>query len=134
MSERVATVRFEVPFHDVDALRIVWHGHYLKYFEIARSALFRQAGLDTADLEHRGIWFVVTESRCRHTRPLRLGDHVSVEARFLPNQPRPIVVYRVRNETRGEICARGRTDLAAVDAVTGTLIDTPSDILEKTHG
>ena len=25
----------EVPFFDVDSMRIVWHGHYLKYFEIA---------------------------------------------------------------------------------------------------
>jgi len=30
-------IRLEVPFHDVDALRIVWHGHYLKYLELART-------------------------------------------------------------------------------------------------
>ena len=25
-----------MPFHDVDALHVVWHGHYYKYLELAR--------------------------------------------------------------------------------------------------
>jgi acyl-CoA thioester hydrolase len=29
--------RPEIPFHDVDMM--VWHGHYAKYFEIARRLL-----------------------------------------------------------------------------------------------
>ena len=32
-------VEIEIPFHDVDTMHIVWHGHYLKYFEIARCKL-----------------------------------------------------------------------------------------------
>ena len=31
-----ADVIIEVPFHDVDTMNVVWHGHYLKYFEIPR--------------------------------------------------------------------------------------------------
>jgi len=133
VTERVATVTIEVPFHDVDALRIVWHGHYLKYFEIARTRLFRDAGIDLPFLHARRVAFVVVESRCRHTRPSTIGDVLSVEARFLPNQPRLTVVYRARNETTGVVVARGRTALAAVDA-TGTMIDVPTDVLERTHG
>ncbi|MDH3602364.1 MAG: hypothetical protein OEU26_22345, partial [Candidatus Tectomicrobia bacterium] len=30
-----AEVCFEVPFHDVDMMGVVWHGHYYKYFELA---------------------------------------------------------------------------------------------------
>lgn len=26
-----ATARVEVLFHDVDAMNVCWHGHYLKY-------------------------------------------------------------------------------------------------------
>ncbi|MGN6981510.1 acyl-CoA thioesterase, partial [Neisseria sp. P0009.S007] len=28
----------EVPFFDVDAMHIVWHGNYVKYLETARCA------------------------------------------------------------------------------------------------
>ena len=38
-------VELEVPFHDVDMLQLVWHGHYYKYFELARTQLLRQRGL-----------------------------------------------------------------------------------------
>ena len=37
-----ADVIIEVPFHDVDTMNVVWHGHYLKYFEIARCKLLDQ--------------------------------------------------------------------------------------------
>ena len=33
------TVAIAVPFHDIDSIGIAWHGHYAKYFEIARCAL-----------------------------------------------------------------------------------------------
>jgi len=37
-------VEIEVPFFDVDLMEIVWHGHYLKYFEVARCALLDKIG------------------------------------------------------------------------------------------
>ena len=41
MAERwgETSVEFEVPFHDVDWARIVWHGHDCKYLELARRAV-----------------------------------------------------------------------------------------------
>ena len=32
------TIRVQVRFSEVDALRKVWHGHYLQYMEDAREA------------------------------------------------------------------------------------------------
>ncbi len=43
---RSSEVRLTVPFHDLDPMRVVWHGNYLKYFDIARFALFRKAGVE----------------------------------------------------------------------------------------
>ncbi len=37
-----------VPLHDCDPLGIVWHGHYYKYLEIARTLLFEGLGIDVA--------------------------------------------------------------------------------------
>ena len=36
------TVNIDVPFFDVDMMDVVWHGHYIKYFEVARCALLDQ--------------------------------------------------------------------------------------------
>jgi acyl-CoA thioester hydrolase len=35
-------IDIEIPFYDVDMMAIVWHGHYAKYFEIARYALLEK--------------------------------------------------------------------------------------------
>jgi acyl-CoA thioester hydrolase len=35
-----------VRFNEVDALHIVWHGHYVNYFEEGRRALGRRLGID----------------------------------------------------------------------------------------
>ena len=44
---RETRVELEVPFHHVDALGVVWHGHYLEYLEPARTALLRGCWLGT---------------------------------------------------------------------------------------
>ena len=41
-----------VPFFDVDTMNVVWHGHYVKYLEVARCALLDKIGHNyTAMLE-----------------------------------------------------------------------------------
>ncbi len=37
MNDWTAEVTFDIPFHDVDLMGIVWHGHYAKYLEVARA-------------------------------------------------------------------------------------------------
>jgi len=63
------SIDLEVPFHDVDGLQVVWHGHYLKYFELARTALMRSRHLDVQDLTALGYRQLVVETQCRHTFP-----------------------------------------------------------------
>jgi len=41
----------EIPFYDVDAYRIVWHGNYPKYFEVARCQLLEEIGFPYEKME-----------------------------------------------------------------------------------
>ena len=36
------STEIEVPFYDIDPMDIVWHGNYIKYFEVARCALLKK--------------------------------------------------------------------------------------------
>src|SRR6185437_9998187 len=40
-----------VPFFDVDSIDVVWHGHYVKYLEIARCALLDRIGHNYAQMK-----------------------------------------------------------------------------------
>lgn len=63
------SIELEVPFHDVDPMRVVWHGHYYKYLELARTALLRSRGLDLGELIGKRFRMLVIESRCRYAFP-----------------------------------------------------------------
>ena len=113
------SVDMEVPFHDVDALRIVWHGHYLKYMEIARTALLRSKGIDAPLLEALGVVLLVAESKVRHTFPLRFAERFRVSAWFSDVDHRvrvqcPVRIRGLAGPPRGD---RGQWAAVPRDAV-----------------
>ena len=127
----IARIELEVPFHDVDSLGVVWHGHYFKYLEIARTRLFRDLGIDRAYIEARGWGFLVTESRCRHVFPLRYGDRATVSVWALDLDHRVHLAYEVRNETHDRRAARARTVLVTIDRTGAMLLRTPDELADK---
>lgn len=126
-----AHVFFQVPFHDVDRANIVWHGHYLRYFEFARTALMRAHNLDVDDILDLGLGLVVSESRCRHVFPARYADVLKIEAMFEAITHQIVVGYLVTNETTGKVVARGRTSLVCVNFNLEFLPAVPAEIVER---
>lgn len=122
---------FEVPFHDVDALQIVWHGHYYKYMEHGRTALMRARGLDVADMRALGHRLLLVDSHCRHTFPLYYADKARVTAWFVSVSPRLVIAYRIRNLTHDRCSARGQTILITTDADGRMLPETPDALLQR---
>lgn len=126
-----ASVELEVPFHDVDALRVVWHGHYYKYMEIARTKLLRERGLDGLQMLDLGYHFLVIESRCRYVFPLRYGETFRVTARFLDIDNRVNISYAIFNLSQGRRTAKGRTALATTDLEGKLLLETPEAVRSR---
>jgi acyl-CoA thioester hydrolase len=131
VSERLheTSIELEVPFHDVDALHVVWHGHYYKYFELARTKLLRGLGLDQGELIGPRYRFLVVESRCRYAFPLRYGERARVTAWLRDVRNRVLVAYEVTNLSHGRRAARGHTALATLDREGRLLLETPGEIL-----
>lgn len=126
-------IRLEVPFHDVDALRIVWHGHYLKYLELARTALLRAGGLDMDGVMALGYGFLVVESRLRHSAPLRYGDQFSVRCWCVDLDHRLHLAYEIHNLTTGRRAARASTKLVTIDLQGNLQYETPDAIRQCLH-
>jgi acyl-CoA thioester hydrolase len=127
--ENAASVEFDVPFHDVDQMGVVWHGHYLKYFEYARTKLFQDLDLGGEISGKFPYVWVVIESKIRHTAPLRFENRARVTARLVDVDYRVHVAYEVTNLTTGERAAKGHTMLATIDRAGEMLVQTPDDLL-----
>jgi acyl-CoA thioester hydrolase len=124
-------IEVEVPFHDVDLLRVVWHGHYCKYLEIARTALLRTRDLDAAHVFELGFRFFVAETHLRHVAPLHYGDRLRVAAWFKDVDNRLNVAYDLVNLTTARRCGQGSTVLVVTDAAGTLCLETPAPILSR---
>jgi len=131
---REISVDFEIPFHDVDALQIVWHGHYYKYFELARTALLRSCKLDGPEVHDLGHGMLVIESQCRHVAPLAYGDQIRITAWLADVIHRVHIRYEIQNLTQSRRAARGHTTLVATTRNGEMLHRTPQGILDRLLG
>jgi acyl-CoA thioester hydrolase len=121
MTKLAVEVDVDVPFHDVDAMEVVWHGHYVKYFEFARTALLRRIDYDYPQMRESGYLWPVVECNLKYVRPARYGQHLLVSAQLNEYENRLRITYEIRCAQSGERLTKGVTVQAAVDANNGEL-------------
>ncbi|KVM73377.1 MULTISPECIES: acyl-CoA thioesterase [Burkholderia] len=114
----VATAQVEVPFHDVDAMHVCWHGHYLKYFESGRAALLRAIDYDYPAMQASGYLWPVVEAQLKYVRPAVYGQRLEVRASLLEYENRLKIGYEVLDAASGERLTRGHTVQLAVEVVS----------------
>jgi len=74
----VPPAKSNVPYAHIDKMGVVYYANYLAYFEMARSALFRETGLPYGELEARGVLLPVVEAHCEYRKPARFDDELCV--------------------------------------------------------
>jgi acyl-CoA thioester hydrolase len=112
---RSVEVELKVPFHDLDPAQVVWHGNYLKYFDMARFALFKEAGVDLYDsFLAKRYAFPVVKTSTKHITPLRYGDEFICKATVVDAHIKIVIDFEIRMKKTGLVCARGRGDQVAV--------------------
>lgn len=73
------SVIIEVPFFDVDSMDIVWHGHYVKYLEVARCAFLSAIGYDYNVMKANGYGWPIVQLNLKYVRPAVFGQKIRVE-------------------------------------------------------
>ena len=72
--------QIEVRYAETDMMGVVYHGSYLPWLEVARTALLAAEGLPYRELERDGFFLPVIEVNLRYLRPARYADLVTVHA------------------------------------------------------
>lgn len=121
MFRLVTTIDVEVPFHDVDAMNVAWHGHYVKYLELARCALLRRFDYDYPQMQASGYLWPIVECNLRYVRPALYSQKLRVEATLLEYENRLKIGYVIRDLNSGERMTKAYTVQVAVDASTREL-------------
>jgi acyl-CoA thioester hydrolase len=68
-----------VIFGDTDQMGVVYYANYLRFFESARAAYWRDLGRSYKDLEAWGVAMPVIEAHCDYKRPAHYEDLLVVD-------------------------------------------------------
>ncbi len=126
-----ASVTLRVRFHEVDTLRIVWHGHYVAYLEEARRAFGRMHGVDYPVFREHGVAIPVVHLALDYLAPALMDDTLEVTARLLKTDcARLDFDYEIRRAADGVLLARAETRQAFTTPDGALLLGRP-DFMEE---
>jgi len=130
-TELKAEVEIQVPFHDVDAMHYVWHGHYYKYFEVVRTKLFQSIDYDVLQMEASGYSWPIIETSCKYVQPMLYNHLIQVSAKIQEYENRLKIIYRISDAKTDEKLATGHTTQVAVDMKNNEMCFVSPKILLK---
>ncbi len=100
----------KIRFGETDAMGVVWHGNYLKYFEDAREAFGIKFGLTYLDVYSNGYFIPIVKTELEHKTPLLYGESAFVRARQLYTPAAKIIFqYEIFNAETSKLCTSGTT-------------------------
>lgn len=104
------TTEIRVPYADTDAMSVVYHCNYIKYFEVARGELMRSMGYAYRKMEEEGVMLPVIECACRYKVPAVYDDEILVKAVITETKGATITIrYEARRKTDGVLLVDGMT-------------------------
>ncbi|HLK30153.1 MAG TPA: acyl-CoA thioesterase [Puia sp.] len=111
-----------VRFNEADPLGIVWHGHYIRYFEDGRESFGERYGLRYLDFYKQGFVVPIVSVQCDYKRSVKYGEKVIVETNFIPCDAAKIKFsYRLFNAQTNELVASGSTVQVFLDKTNSVL-------------
>jgi acyl-CoA thioester hydrolase len=121
--------RLRVRYSETDRMGIVYHGHYIAWFEIGRTEYCRAAGVPYRALEDSGLLILVTAVECKYRRSARYDDEVRVATTLTELASRGLAfAYEVR-DAEGRRLALGATRHVFAD-VSGKPTRAPAAVIE----
>lgn len=104
-----------VPFFDIDMMNVVWHGHYIKYLEVARCALLDQLDHNYTQMREAGYAWPVIDLQLRYVRGAVFGQRLNVRASLVEWENRLKINYLISDAVTGERLTRATTVQVAVE-------------------
>ena len=127
-----ASIEMDIPFQDIDAMEIVWHGNYTRYLEIARCALLDCIDYDYPRMRDSGFAWPVIDMRIKFIRPLHFKQRIRVHAELKDYENRLKIEFLITDAFSGEKLSKAYSTQVAVNMQTQEMcFASPPVLLEK---
>jgi acyl-CoA thioester hydrolase len=129
-------VKIRAIYADTDAMGIVYHTNYIRWFEIGRTELFRDMGILYADVGAAGFNLPLTQVYCHYHLAARYDEMVLVETKIAYLKKASMKFsYTIWSENRKNLLTEGYTVHACTDQ-SGKIVRIPariSDIIRSQY-
>lgn len=116
----------QVRFNELDPLRIVWHGNYIRYFEDGREDFGAKFGISYIDVKEAGVATPVINVNCDFKQMLRYPETILVETTYQTNPAAKIILnYKIFRKETNELIATGQTTQVFTDFNGNLLLCSP---------
>lgn len=121
--------REKIRFHEVDSFNILWHGNYIKYFEIGRLGLCARFGLSPDEMRALGYYAPVIDLGCTFKEPARYGNEILIRTTVDPTEKAMLTFrYVLLRVSDGKILSEGHTTHVLLTLDGGMLYMVPPEI------
>jgi acyl-CoA thioester hydrolase len=127
-----AVVKIKAEFYDCDPMGVVWHGNYVKYFEVARCKLLDAIDYNYVQMAESNYAWPIVDMRVKYIKPVSFNQEVLVKAVLAEHENRLKINYEISDARTGEKLTTGSTIQFAVDMHTrSTCFISPAVLLNK---
>ena len=106
------SIELTVPFFDVDSMHIVWHGHYVKYLELARCAFLDALDYNYHTMRAHGHGWPVVQMQLKYVQPARFGQSIRVEVQLVEYESCLKLDYVIYDNGGGKLTRASTTQVA----------------------
>ena len=122
----------QVRFYEMDAYGIVWHGHYIGWFEAGRNELTERFQLGPLQLKAKNLLAPVVELICEYKLPAIFGDWLIIQTMMERTEVAKLIFhYRVFHQEKNKVLATGSTTHVLTDLTGNLLYRVPPEVLER---
>ena len=128
----VTTVRHKVNFYDTDAMAVVHHSNYIRWFEIGRVEFLREAGITLNQLMDDGYVFPITEVSAKYVNSAKFDDELIIETTpEALTKAKMAFTYRILRASDDTLLVTGRTQNVFTSMETGKITRLPEAYYNK---
>lgn len=115
------SLELEIPFFDVDAMHIVWHGHYVKYLEQARCAFLETLNYTYDHMRADGHAWPIVHMNLKYIKPAVFRQRIRIELMLVEYESCLRLDYCISDSVSGAKLCTASTTQAVVRIDNGDM-------------
>ncbi|MEN8119812.1 MAG: acyl-CoA thioesterase [Bacteroidota bacterium] len=127
----ISRVETKIRFSEVDSMRVVWHGNYVKYLEDGREAFGEEYQLGYYDVFEHGFMTPIVKLDVNYKKTIKYGEVIIIETEYIPTKAAKIIFkYRILNAATNKIVLAAESTQVFLDKQDELQITNPEFYIE----